>query len=68
MTAYDLIGMQTQNDVANLIGGLVALCGARREGNRVKAGQREAVVQAFPIGIDVEGFRKLSVASVRAAT
>ncbi len=68
MTAYDLIGLQTQNDVANLIGGLVALCGARREGNRVKAGQREAVVQAFPIGIDVEGFRKLSVASVRAAT
>ena len=68
MTAYDLIGLQTQNDVANLIGGLVALCGARRDGNRVKAGQREAVVQAFPIGIDVEGFRKLSVASVRAAT
>ncbi|HEV2509066.1 MAG TPA: trehalose-6-phosphate synthase [Bosea sp. (in: a-proteobacteria)] len=68
MTAYDLIGMQTQNDVANLIGGLVALCGARREGNRVKAGQREAVVQAFPIGIDVEGFRKLAQASVRAVT
>jgi trehalose 6-phosphate synthase len=68
MTAYDLIGLQTQNDVANLIGGLVALCGARREGNRVKTGQREAVVQAFPIGMDVEGFRKLAQASVRAAT
>lgn len=68
MTAYDLIGLQTQNDVANLIGGLVALCGARRDGNRVRTGQREAVVQAFPIGIDVEGFRKLAQASVRAAT
>jgi len=68
MAAYDLIGMQTPNDVANLIGGMVALCGAQREGNRVKAGQREAVVQAFPIGIDVEAFRKLAVASVRAVT
>lgn len=68
MTAYDLIGLQTQNDVANLIGGLVALSGARREGNRVRTGQREAVVQAFPIGIDVEGFRKLAQASVRVAT
>ncbi|SEL38669.1 trehalose 6-phosphate synthase [Bosea lupini] len=68
MTAYDLIGLQTQNDVANLIGGLVALCGAHRDGNRVRTGQREAVVQAFPIGIDVEGFRKLAQASIRAAT
>ncbi len=68
MTAYDLVGMQTQSDVSNLIGGLVALCGARREGNRIRSGQRQAIVQAFPIGIDVEAFRKLAAASVRAAT
>lgn len=68
MAAYDLIGMQTQNDARNLADGLVTLCGARREGNRIRAGQREAVVQAFPIGIDVEAFRKLAAASVRAAT
>jgi len=68
MAAYDLVGMQTQVDAENLIGGLVALCGARRDGGRVKAGQRETLVQAFPIGIDVEGFRKLAMASVRAVT
>lgn len=68
MMAYDLIGLQTQSDVANLIGGLAAFCGARREGNLVRAGQRKAVVQAFPIGIEVEAFRKLAAASMRAAT
>ncbi len=68
MTAYDLVGMQTQTDADNLIGGLVALRGAHRDGERVKAGPRETVVRPFPIGIDVESFRKLAVASVRAAT
>src|SRR5690606_35152372 len=68
MTAYDLVGMQTQVDADNLIGGLVALRGARRDGDRVRAGPRSTVVQAFPIGIDVEAFRKLAAASVRAAT
>jgi trehalose 6-phosphate synthase len=68
MMAYDLIGMQTQSDAANLMEGLIALSGAKREGNRIRTGQRESVVQAFPIGIDVEGFRKLAAASVRAAT
>ncbi len=68
MTAYDLVGMQTQVDADNLIGGLVALRGARREGDRVRAGPRSTVVQAFPIGIDVEAFRKLAAASVRAVT
>lgn len=68
MMAYDLIGLQTQSDVANLTGGLAAFCGARREGHRIRTGQRKAVVQAFPIGIDVEAFRKLAAASMRAAT
>jgi trehalose 6-phosphate synthase len=67
MGAYDIVGMQTPLDVANLVGGLVALCGAIVDGANVRIGKRETTVQAFPIGIDVEAFRKLAAASVRAA-
>lgn len=70
--AYDLVGLQTKIDVNNLVGGLVALCGATPgaatpDGTRVRMGRRETLVQTFPIGIDVEAFRKLAAASVRAA-
>jgi trehalose 6-phosphate synthase len=68
MGAYDLVGMQTQVDARNLVNGLVAMCGARVEGDRIIMGRRQTTVQAFPIGIDVEAFRKLAAASVRAAT
>nr|WP_082009786.1 trehalose-6-phosphate synthase [Methylobacterium sp. ZNC0032] len=67
MAAYDLVGMQTEPDARNLIDGLVSLCGARSNGKRVRLAGRETAVQAFPIGIDVEGFRKLAAASVRQA-
>lgn len=66
--AYDLVGVQTQVDARNLINGLVMMCGARTNGEKVVMGRRETSVQAFPIGIDVEAFRKLAAASVRAAT
>lgn len=68
MAAYDLVGVQTEIDAANLIGGLRALSGASVDGDRVRVGRRQTSVQAFPIGIDVEAFRKLAAASVRAAT
>ncbi|MGX1740680.1 alpha,alpha-trehalose-phosphate synthase (UDP-forming) [Bosea sp. NPDC055353] len=68
MAAYDLVGMQTEVDARNLIDGLVSLCGARTDGKRVRLGLRETSVQAFPIGIDVEGFRRLAAASARQAT
>ncbi len=68
MSAYDLIGMQTEIDVRNLVNGLSMLCGAQPVGDVVRMGRRETLVRAFPIGIDVESFRKLSTASVRAAT
>lgn len=68
LAAYDLVGVQTSLDAENLIGGLVALCGARVDGDRVTVGRRETLVQAFPIGIDVEAFRKLAAASERVAT
>nr|MDX3810457.1 trehalose-6-phosphate synthase [Bosea sp. (in: a-proteobacteria)] len=67
MASYDLIGMQTEIDAHNLIGGLVSLCGARVEGDRVRLGARLTTVQNFPIGIDVEAFRRLAAASVRQA-
>lgn len=68
VAAYDLVGMQTSIDVNNMIGGLVALCGGRSDGRKVRVGRRETLVQAFPIGIDVDAFRKLAAASVRSAT
>ncbi|MEN5083235.1 trehalose-6-phosphate synthase [Bosea sp. TWI1241] len=68
MTAYDLIGMQTQKDADNIVDGLTKLTAARREERFIVTQQRRTLVQAFPIGIDVEGFRKLAVSSVRAAT
>ncbi|WP_353182153.1 trehalose-6-phosphate synthase [Bosea sp. (in: a-proteobacteria)] len=67
LAAYDLIGMQTQIDTRNLIDCLVTLCGAKSDGRRVRLGARETVVQPFPIGIDVEAFRRLAAASARQA-
>lgn len=68
IAAYDLVGLQTQTDVGNLVGCLVAMCGAVAEADRLRVGRRQTQVQAFPIGIDVEAFRKLAAASVRSAT
>ena len=50
LAAYDVIGVQTEDDAANLRGALEA------------AGQAEAVarVQAFPIGIEAEPFTVLA--------
>lgn len=68
VAAYDLVGLQTTTDVTNLIGCLVAMCGASSDGRKVRVGRRQTLIQAFPIGIDVESFRKLAAASVRSAT
>lgn len=68
MASYDLVGLQTEVDARNLIGGLASMCGATPEEGAVQLARRRTVVRAFPIGIDVESFRKLSAASVRAAT
>ena len=50
LAAYDVIGVQTEDDAANLRAALVAV------------GQAEAAerVAAFPVGIDAEGFRRLA--------
>lgn len=67
MTSYDLVGMQTEVDARNLVGGLVSLCGAHAEAGGIRLGPRKTVVRAFPIGIDVDAFRRLAAASVRQA-
>ena len=50
LAAYDVIGVQTEDDAANLRAALVTV------------GQPEAAgrVAAFPVGIDAEGFRRLA--------
>lgn len=63
--AYDLVGLQTEIDARNVVSGLVNLCGAKAEGVGVRLGRRSIKVKAFPIGIDVEGFRKLATSSAR---
>ena len=65
IAAYDLVGMQTELDARNLIDGLVTMCAGRTDGQRVRLGARETLVQTFPIGIDVEAFRRLAAASTR---
>jgi trehalose 6-phosphate synthase len=54
LAAYDVIGVQTEDDAFNLRAALVAV------------GQSEAAerVAAFPVGIDAEGFRRLSEAAL----
>jgi trehalose 6-phosphate synthase len=56
LAAYDVIGVQTEQDAANLRGALAAI------------GQAEAAarVGAFPIGIDADGFTRLAERAERA--
>jgi len=56
VAAYDVIGVQTEQDAANLRAALAS------EGHDEAAGR----VGVFPIGIDAEGFTKLAERSVRA--
>jgi trehalose 6-phosphate synthase len=57
LAAYDVIGLQTEDDAANLRAALVA------EGQDEAAGR----VVAFPIGIDADGFTKLAERAVEKA-
>ena len=68
MLSYDLIGLQTPRDAANLREGLTTLSGAEERDGALVLGRRRTRVESFPIGIDVESFRKLAAASARAAT
>jgi trehalose 6-phosphate synthase len=54
LASYDVIGLQTEDDAANLRGALAA------EGHGEAAGR----VSAFPIGIDADAFAKLAERAV----
>ena len=56
--AYDLIGFQTEDDLARFRDHVVRACGGRSRGEKVSAFGREIRVGAFPIGIDVDQFRR----------
>jgi trehalose 6-phosphate synthase len=61
MGAYDLIGLQTQTDAGNLVRSLVETTRATADrGGRLRMAGRTIRVDAFPIGIDVEEFRRFA--------
>lgn len=55
--AYDLIGFQTEDDLARFRDHVVRAYGGRSRGEKVSAFGREIRVGAFPIGIDVDQFK-----------
>ncbi len=70
MAAYDVIGFQTANDVRSFNEGLAreGLLQAKLGHDHYRAGGREMVVAAFPIGIDVDGVRTAAEQSIKATT
>jgi len=59
--AYDLIGFQTEDDLARFQAHIRRACGGTVHGDTVTAFGRELRAGAFPIGIDVEQFRRYAV-------
>jgi trehalose 6-phosphate synthase len=61
LCAYDLVGLQTDNDVRYLVRYLTEEAGHRVNGDGlIVAGDRTLRIGAFPIGIDTEKFAKLA--------
>lgn len=57
LASYDLIGLQTRVDVANLIGYLQeGVFGRILQDGRIRAFEREMSIASFPVGIDVDSF------------
>jgi len=57
---YDLVGFQTQNDLHRFQDYVEHEARGRVRGRRASAWGREIEIGAFPVGIDVEGFRRLA--------
>lgn len=56
--AFDLIGLQTEQDVANLIEIFQqSVRGELLSDGRIKVGDRQIKIASYPIGIDVAGFQ-----------
>jgi trehalose 6-phosphate synthase len=61
LTAYDLVGLQTQADVANLIQFLEdSVSGRILQDGRVAAFDHRLAIESFPVGIDAESFARAS--------
>jgi len=57
LTAYDLIGLQTQADVANLIQFLEdSVSGRILQDGRIAAFDHRLAIESFPVGIDPDAF------------
>ena len=57
LAAYDLVGVQTRVDVANLLDYLQdGVFGRILQDGRIRAFDREMTIAAFPVGIDVDSF------------
>jgi|SoiMethySBSTD1v2_1073268.scaffolds.fasta_scaffold153619_2 trehalose 6-phosphate synthase len=57
LTAYDVVGFQTQNDLRAFHSGIEQVLGkeAIRSDGRIRVGERLLRAEVFPIGIDVDG-------------
>ena len=61
LTAYDLVGLQTQSDVANLIQFLEdSVHGRILQDGRVSAFDHRLAIESFPVGIDAKDFADAS--------
>jgi trehalose 6-phosphate synthase len=64
MLAYDLIGVQTDEDHANLAGYFEHELGLKGNGDVFKVGQRSVRIGTFPIGIDPATFAERAAKAV----
>jgi trehalose 6-phosphate synthase len=66
LTAYDLVGLQTENDATNLARYLENECGLQKRGEFLyQAADRTVRIGVFPIGIETSEFSRLARRSVR---
>lgn len=66
LTEFNLIGFQTDNDVANYARYLTTVAGAQTgDGRRWRRGHQHFRIGAFPVGLDADGFRRMAEEGVR---
>jgi trehalose 6-phosphate synthase len=68
LSAYDLVGFQTENDAANFARYLETECRLqKRSGYTFQTAGRTMRIGVFPIGIETAEFSRLAIRSVRSA-
>lgn len=67
---YDVVGFQTMNDVHNFVEclGRTGLLEEALGGNRYRATGRDVTIDAFPIGVDVDGITRSAEKSTTSST